>query len=154
MLNLFILKNLAVKPRLTSAPSYRSVTSSSVIIQFRQFNKNNGDEGVGPVTKYQIQIKNKWEPDNRWTIKYTTDHDDSVTYRDVILTGLQYNTLYNIRVVAVYNDGNREVPGEPSPAVNIKTNCKGSSYNLFVFNNVLQYIATASCTVLHKKSQN
>ena len=149
MLNLFILMYLTVKPRLTSAPSYRSVTSSSVIIQFRQFDKNNGDEGDGPVTKYQIHIKKKWEPDNRWTIKYTTDHDDSVTYRDVILKGLQYNTLYNIRVVVVYNDGNGEVPGEPSPTVNIKTNCRGSLYYLFVFNNVLQYIASASRAVLH-----
>ena len=145
--------NLAVKPRLTSAPSYRSVTSSSVIIQFRQFDKNNGDEGVGPVTKYQIQIKKKWGQDNRWTIKYTTDHDDSVTYRDVLLTGLQYNTLYSIRVMAVYNDGNGEVPGEPSPTVNIKTNCRGRSYNLFVFYNGLQYITSASCPVLHKKSK-
>ena len=115
-----------VKPRLTSAPSYISKTSSSVIIQFRQFDKNN-DEGDGPVTKYQIQIKKDTEPDDRWTVKNITYHN-SETYRDVLLSGLEYNTLYNIKVVVVYNDGNGEVPGEPSPTVNIKTNCKGSSY--------------------------
>ena len=115
-----------VKPRLTSAPAYRSVTSSSVTIQFIQFNKNT-DEGDGPVTKYQIQIKKNTEPDDRWTVKNITYHN-SETYQDVLMTGLQYNNLYNIKVVVVYNDGNGEVPGEPSPTVNIKTNCKGSSY--------------------------
>ena len=53
---------VAVKPRLTSAPSYRSKTSSSITIQFRQFT-NTKDEGDGPVTKYQIQIKKDTEPD-------------------------------------------------------------------------------------------
>ena len=118
---------VAVKPRLTIAPSYINKTSSSITIQFRQFDKNN-DEGVGPVNKYQIQIKKDTEGDERWIVKSTTDHDDSLTYRDVLLTGLQYNTLYNIRVVVVYNDGNGEVPGEPSPTVRIKTSCKGTLF--------------------------
>ena len=113
-----------MKPRLTSAPAYRSLTSSSVIIRFTQFNENN-EEGDGPVTKYQIQIKKDTEPDDRWMVKDITDHDNSVTYKDVILNGLQYNTLYNIRVVAVYNDGIVEISGRPSPTVNIKTSCKG-----------------------------
>ena len=117
-----------MKPRLTRAPSYRSKTSSSITIQFTQFNKNNGDEGDGPVNKYQIQIKKDIEQDDRWIVKATTDHDNSVTQREVKLTGLQYNTMYNIRVVVVYNDGNGETPGEPSPTANIKTSCKGSSY--------------------------
>ena len=117
-----------MKPRLTAAPSHISNTSGSITIQFRQFNKNNGDEGDGPVAKYQIQIKKDTEPDDRWMVKDTTDHDNSVTQREVKLTGLEYNTLYNIRVVAVYNDGNGEVPGEPSPTVKIKTSCKGSLY--------------------------
>ena len=116
-----------MKPRLTTAPSHISNTSGSITIQFRQFNKNN-DEGVGPVTKYQIQIKKDTEQDDRWMVKATTDHDNSVTYREVLLNGLQNNTLYNIRVVVVYNDGNGETPGEPSPTANIKTSCKGSSY--------------------------
>ena len=117
-----------MKPRLTRAPSYRSKTSSSITIQFRQFNKNNGDEGDGPVTKYQIQIKKDTEPDDSWMVKDITDHDNTLTYQDVLLNGLEYNTLYNIRVLVVYNDGNGEAPGEPSPTVHIKTNCKGSSY--------------------------
>ena len=116
-----------MKPRLTRVPSYRSKTSSSVIIQFSQFNENN-DEGDGPVTKYQIQIKKGTEQDDRWMVKNITDHDNTLTYQEVLLTGLQYNTLYNIRVVAVYNDGNGEAAGEPSQMVHIKTNCKGSSY--------------------------
>ena len=113
-------------PRLNSAAAYRSVTSSTVIIQFIQFNKNN-DEGDGPVTKYQIQIKKDTEPDDGWTVKITAEHDNKFTYREVKLNGLQYNTLYNIRIVTVYDDGQEEIPGRPSPAVNIKTNCKGNA---------------------------
>ena len=66
-------------------------------------------------------------------VKDTTDHDNTITYRDVLLTGLQYNTMYNIRIVVVYNGGNGEIPGEPSLTANIKTNCKGTLF-LFLFN--------------------
>ena len=113
------------KPRLSGVPTYTSVTSSSVIIQFRQFDKNT-DEGDGPVTKYQIQIKKDSQQDDGWMVKDTIDHDNSETSRDVLLNGLQYNTLYNIRVVAVYGDGIEKISGLPSPTVNIKTSCKGS----------------------------
>ena len=62
-------------------------------------------------------------------VKHTTDHDNKLTYKHELLDGLQYNTLYNIRVMAVYNDGIEEIPGLPSPKAYIKTNCKGRCMN-------------------------
>ena len=73
-------------------------------------------------------------------VKDTTDHDKTLIYQNVLFTGLQYNTLYNIRVVAVYSDGIVEIPGLPSPTVNIKTSCKGSFSLSFEFNGVDLYI--------------
>ena len=82
------------------------------------------DEGDGPVTKYQIQVKKDTVPDDNWTNK-STILKNTETINFAAVNGLQYNTMYNIRVVAIYNDGIEEIPGRPSPTVNVKTNCKG-----------------------------
>ena len=115
-----------MKPRLTNAPSYRGRTSYSVTIQFRQFDDNIGKTDL---TKYQIQLKKGSDADNSWTEKSTLLHDNSVTHRDVTVSGLMYNTWYNIRVLVVLDDGIEEIHGFPSPPATIKTNCKGNFYN-------------------------
>ena len=112
-----------MKPRLTTAPSYRGRTSYSVTIQFRQFDDNIDNTDL---TKYQIQLKKGSDAENSWAEKTTLLQDNTLTHRDVTLSGLQYNTWYNIRVVVVYDDGIEEIHGFPSPSATIKTNCKGN----------------------------